>query len=43
MDMGFEASGEITEVGPGVDASKVGTKVAFWDNCASPTYTGTWR
>lgn len=29
MGVGFEGSGKVVEVGPGVDASLVGKKVAF--------------
>ena len=32
MGMGFECAGEIVDVGPGVDVSNIGKKVAFGDN-----------
>lgn len=41
--MGFEGAGEIVEVGEGVDPTNVGKKVAFFESCTDPNYTGTWR
>ena len=43
IGMGFEGSGEISEVGLNIDASHIGERIAFIDDCTNPTYTGSWR
>ena len=41
--IGFEGSGQVIEVGPGVDADLLGKKVAMIGNPFTRIYQGSWR